>query len=92
MNVKEKIQTVLQKLKLFDKAKANTLTNEDWQSIVHSYQQEYKVTLQDDMAAEQAAQQNPLDQDALNQAQAILAGIVSGVSTSEDQESSDTQH
>lgn len=91
MNVKEKIQTVLQKLKLFDKAKANTLTNEDWQSIVNSYQQEYKVTLQDDMAAEQAAQQNPLDQDALNQAQAILAGIVSGVSTSEDQESSDTQ-
>ena len=81
MNVKEKIQTVLQKLKLFDKAKANTLTNEDWQSIVNSYQQEYKVTLQDDMAAEQAAQQNPLDQDALNQAQAILAGIVSGVST-----------
>ena len=51
MNVKEKIQTVLQKLKLFDKAKANTLTNEDWQSIVNSYQQEYKVTLQDDMAA-----------------------------------------
>ena len=46
MNVKEKIQTVLQKLKLFDKAKANTLTNEDWQSIVNSYQQEYKVTLQ----------------------------------------------
>ena len=91
MNVKEKIQTVLQKLKLFDKAKANTLTNEDWQSIVNSYQQEYKVTLQDDMAAEQAAQQNPLDQDALNQAQAILAGIVSGVSTIEDQESSDTQ-
>ena len=43
------------------------------------------------MADELAAQQNPLDQDALNQVQAILAGIVSGASTSEDQENSDTQ-
>lgn len=91
MNVKEKIQTVLQKLKLFDKAKANTLTNEDWQAIVNSYQQEYQVTLQDDMAAEQAANQNPLNQEALNQAQSILAGIVSGTTTTEDSEATDSQ-
>lgn len=91
MNVKEKIQTVLQKLKLFDKAKANTLTNEDWQAIVNSYQQEYQVTLQDDMAAEQAANQNPLNQEALNQAQSILAGIVSGATTTEDSETTDSQ-
>lgn len=91
MNVKEKIQIVLQKLKLFDKAKANTLTNEDWQAIVNSYQQEYQVTLQDDMAAEQAANQNPLNQEALNQAQSILAGIVSGTTTTEDSEATDSQ-
>lgn len=90
MNVKEKIQTVLQKLNLFDKVKAKSLTNEDWQSIVNLYQQEYKVTLQEDMEAEQSGQQNPLDQEALNQAQAILAGIVTGTSAAEGQDDPDT--
>lgn len=37
MNFKEKLQTVLQKLKLWDKAKANQLTHEEWAQIVNSY-------------------------------------------------------
>lgn len=43
MNFKEKLQTVLQKLKLWDKAKANQLTQQEWGQIVNSYQQEYQV-------------------------------------------------
>lgn len=83
MNVKEKVQTVLQKLKLLDKAKSNSLTNEDWKAFVNSYQQEYKVTLQDDIAAEQDAQQPPLDQKSLDQVQTILAGIITPPASSE---------
>lgn len=75
MNVKERLQTVLQKLGLVDKAKASTLSNADWQAIVNSYKLEYKSTLQDDMAADQAANTNPLSQEALNQAQATLKSI-----------------
>ena len=48
MNFREKLQTVLQKLKLWDKAKANQLTNEEWGQIVNSYKKEYQATLQDD--------------------------------------------
>lgn len=76
MNVKEKFQKVLAKLNLLDKAKDKSLTPEDWKAIVDSYQKEYQVTLQEDMAADQASQQNPLDQEAMNQAQAILDSIV----------------
>ena len=76
MNVKEKLQSVLQKLNLLDKAKANSLTTEDWKTIVDSYQKEYQITLQEDMAAYQLTQQNPLDQEAMNQAQTILNSII----------------
>ena len=56
MNLKERIQTVLQKMNLLDKAKANQLTQEEWGQIVNSYNQEYQSILQDDLAADQAAQ------------------------------------
>ena len=45
MNLKERIQTVLQKLNLLDKAKANQLTQEEWGQIVNSYNQEYQLSL-----------------------------------------------
>lgn len=38
MNIKERIQTVLQKLKLLDKAKANNLSDEEWKQLVDTYQ------------------------------------------------------
>jgi Tfp pilus assembly protein PilN len=54
MNFRKKLMTVLQKLGLVDKAKSNTLTNEDWQNIVNSYRLEYQASLRDDMAASEA--------------------------------------
>lgn len=80
MNIKERIQTVLQSLKLLDKAKANQLTDEEWKQIVDSYQKEYQSTLQDDLAADQAAQAAtaavPISQEQMNQVQGILDSIV----------------
>lgn len=76
MNVKEKFRKVLEALNLVDKAKSKDLTDEDWTAIVDAYQKEFQVTLQDDMAADQASHQNPLDQEAMNQAQAILDSII----------------
>nr|DAJ56269.1 MAG TPA: major capsid protein [Caudoviricetes sp.] len=80
MNIKERIQTVLQSLKLLDKAKANQLTDEEWKQIVDSYQKEYQSTLQDDLAEDQAAQAAtaavPISQEQMNQVQGILDSIV----------------
>lgn len=55
MNFKEKLQTVLQLLGLTDKAKTNTLSNEEWNSIVNAYKQKYKTNLKDDLDAENSA-------------------------------------
>lgn len=79
MNIKERIQTVLQKLKLLDKAKANQLTDEEWKQIVDSYQKEYQSTLQDDLSADMAAHaatNTPITQEQMDQVQGILDSIV----------------
>lgn len=81
MNFREKLQTVLQKLGLLEKAKSNSLSNQDWQTIVNSYKLEYQSTLQEDLAADQSANENPLTQEALNQAQAALQSIFQVAST-----------
>lgn len=79
MNIKERIQTVLQKLKLLDKAKANQLTDEEWKQIVDSYQKEYQSTLQEDLDADMAAHaatNSPITQEQMNQVQGILDSII----------------
>lgn len=77
MNFREKLKTVLQSLKLLDKAKANQLSKEEWKQIVDSYQKEYQSTLQDDLAADQAAHNVPvMSQEQMNQVQGILESIV----------------
>ncbi|TYK32410.1 hypothetical protein [Bacteroides pyogenes] len=58
MNFREKLKTVLQSLNLLDRAKANQLSNEEWKQLVDSYQKKYQSTLQDDLAADQAAHNN----------------------------------
>lgn len=80
MNFREKLKTVLQTLKLLDKAKANQLSKEEWKQIVDSYQKEYQSTLQDDLAADQADQAAHnvpvMSQEQMNQVQGILESIV----------------
>lgn len=75
MNLKEKLMSVIQKLGLTDKVKNNSLTHEDWSSIVDSYNHEFQANLRDDMAAEEAARQQEqatMSQEELNLLQAIL--------------------
>ena len=85
MNIKERIQTVLQKLKLLDKAKANNLSDEEWKQLVDTYQKEYQSTLQEDLAADMAAQATdtaaPITQEQMNQVQGILDSIVNPENT-----------
>lgn len=77
MNFKEKLTKVIQKLNLMDKAKEKTLSHEEWQTIVNSYQEEFKVTLQDDLEAEQASHSHPvMSQEQMDRVQGILDGIV----------------
>ena len=77
MNLKERIQTVLQKLNLLDKAKANQLTQEEWGQIVNSYNQEYQSILQNDLAADQEAQRQTVavTQEQIDQVQSILGTV-----------------
>ncbi len=89
MNFREKFQTVLQKLKLMDKAKSNQLTKEEWSQIVNSYQKEYQTTIQEDMAAEENSDDtentSAMTQEQLEQLNAILSSILSpDVPSSED--------
>lgn len=84
MNFKEKLTKVLQKLNLMDKAKKGTLTHEEWQTIVNSYQEEFKVTLQDDLEAEQASHVQPvMTQEQMDRIQGILDGIVNPQATNQ---------
>lgn len=98
MNFREKLKTVLQSLKLLDKAKANQLSKEEWKQIVDSYQKEYQSTLQDDLAADQADQAAHnipvMSQEQMNQVQGILESIVNpdnmGANAENDEELQDS--
>lgn len=73
MNFKEKLRTVLQFLKLSDKAKANQLTSEDLEAIATHYQKEFQANLRDDMDADSKSH---LSQDEMNEIKSLLVGVV----------------
>lgn len=73
MNFKEKLRTVLQFLKLSDKAKANQLTSEDLEAIATHYQKEFQANLRDDMDADS---KQHLSQEEMNEIKSLLAGVV----------------
>jgi len=77
MNLKERIQSVLQFLKLTDKTKSEQgLSQEEWNSVMEEYHKKFNAQLADDIAAEEklktdeeeATQQQKL----LNTVQAML--------------------
>jgi len=68
MNWREKLKTVAEKLGLTAKLEQKTLSNEEFQQIVNAYQEDYQVTLRDDVNAEalqQAQQQAAQEQQQL---------------------------
>ena len=85
MKIKEKKNKVKQKRKQKDKEKEKTQKHEEWQAIVNSYQEEFKVTLQDDLEAEQASHIQPImTQEQMDRVQSILDGIVNPNSGNND--------
>ena len=77
MNVKEKINSVLEALGFTQKFVKNQLTAEEFNSLVAEYQKKYQCTLQDDIAnakaAKQQKEQEQQTQQFLNQIQAVIA-------------------
>ena len=78
MNFKEKLISVLELLNLKQKFESKTLSNEEFNSLVAEYSKKYKVTLNDDLAAEQAAKKTAAQaeefQKTLNAIQEVLVG------------------
>lgn len=76
MNFKEKLISVLEYLHLKQKFEDKSLSKEEFNSVVAEYQKKYKVTLNDDLAAEQVAQQTAKQaaefQTTLNTIQSVL--------------------
>lgn len=79
MNFKEKLKSVLDLLQLGKKFEDKTLSQEEFNSIVAEYQKKYQTTLNDDLAAEQAAkktaQQAAEFQQMLNTIQSVIKGV-----------------
>lgn len=79
MNFKEKLKSVLELLQLGKKFEDKTLSQEEFNSIVAEYQKKYQTTLNDDLAAEQAAkktaQQAAEFQQMLNTIQSVIKGV-----------------
>ena len=69
MNWREKLKTVAEKLGLTAKLEKKSLSNEEFQQIVDAYQQDYQVTLRDDVNAE--ATQHAQEQAAQEQQQLL---------------------
>lgn len=75
MNFKEKLKSVLDLLQLGKKFEDKTLSQEEFNSIVAEYQKKYQTTLNDDLAAEQAAKQTAKFQQMLNTIQSVIKGV-----------------
>lgn len=90
MNLKEKLTHVFSLLGLTQKAKDQTLSDEEWKAVVDRFQQEYKVTLQEAMAEENSHSQVPsITQEEITAAYNMVKDIVAEQTT---QETSEGEH
>lgn len=88
MNWREKLKTVAEKLGLTAKLEQKTLSNEEFQQIVNAYQEDYQVTLRDDVNAE-AVQQ--AQQQAAQEQQQLLNQIYEAVVVASGQQPETSQ-
>lgn len=90
MNLKEKLTHVFSLLGLTQKAKDQTISDEEWKAVVNRFQQEYKVTLQEAMAEENSHSQVPsITQEEITAAYNMVKDIVAEQTT---QETSEGEH
>ena len=77
MNLKEKLTHVFSILGLTQKAKDQSLTDEEWKTVVNRFQQEYNVTLHEAMEEENSQSQAPsISQEEITAAYTLLQDIV----------------
>lgn len=77
MNLKEKLTHVFSLLGLTQKAKDQSLSDDEWKAVVNRFQQEYKVTLQEAMAEENNHSQAPsISQEEITAAYNMIKDIV----------------
>lgn len=77
MNLKEKLTHVFSLLGLTQKAKDQSLSDDEWKAVVNRFQQEYKVTLQEAMAEENNHSQAPsISQEEITAAYNMVKDIV----------------
>lgn len=92
MNFKEKLMTVLEYLGLTKKFQDKSLTSEEFNSLVAEYQKKYQATLQDDIAAEQQANEQ---QQLLDSIQSILdkaaAPVLTASAASQEDDDNDDE-
>lgn len=87
MNLKEKLTHVFSLLGLTQKAKDQTISDEEWKAVVNRFQQEYKVTLQEAMAEENSHSQVPsITQEEITAAYNMVKDIVAKQTTQETTE------
>lgn len=65
MNFKEMFLPILTALGLVDKAKSNTLTNEDWNKIETSFKEKHGVSISEAMQAAQSAEELTAEREAV---------------------------
>ena len=64
MNFKEMFLPILTALGLVDKAKSNTLTNEEWNSIEASFKEKHGMSMSEAMQAAQSAEELAAEREA----------------------------
>lgn len=92
MNLKEKLTHVFSLLGLTQKAKDQSLSDDEWKAVVNRFQQEYKVTLQEAMAEENNHSQAPsISQEEITAAYNMVKDIVAEQTSQETSDEKTTK-
>ena len=81
MNFREKLVNVFSLLGLTQKAKDNSLSNDEWKSVVDRFQKEYKVTLREAME-EESTNTPAITQEEITNAYNLVNGLLHTEETS----------
>ena len=87
--MKKKLYAILERLGLKQKFEDKSLTQEEFNTLVAEYQKEYQTTIEDDLQAEQAAQEQTRLQETLNTIHGVIANIAPEAVETTDGEKTD---
>lgn len=73
--MKKKLYAILERLGLKQKFEDKSLTQEEFKALVAEYQKEYHTTIEEDLQAEQAVQEQTRLQETLNTIHSVIASV-----------------